>query len=155
MRGEIIGSGQPLLGVLSRKIVAAPRAGPRSGSAILAVVSQNSELLRAWMTAVNRRRLEDQLELTHPEFEMVESRALPGAARVMGREQLRSYSYGWARNWSDWEWRAEEMIELPPDRVVLDATLRLKGLRSSIWVERRWAYLVVIRDELILRVDGF
>ena len=50
---------------------------------------------------------------------------------------------------------ANELIELPPDRVVLDATLRLRGLRSSIWVEHRWAYLFVIRDGLVLRVDGF
>jgi hypothetical protein len=38
---------------------------------------------------------------------------------------------------------------------VFDATLRLRGLRSSIWVEHRWAYLVVIRDGLILRDEGF
>jgi hypothetical protein len=38
---------------------------------------------------------------------------------------------------------------------VLDATLRLRGLRSSICVEHRWAYLFVIRDGLVLRVDGF
>ncbi len=107
------------------------------------------------MAAVNERRLEDQLELTHPGFEMVESTALPGAASVTGKEQLRSYSYGWARNWSDWEWREEEIVELPPDRLLLVATLRLKGLRSSIWVERRWAYLATIRDGLLLRLDGF
>jgi hypothetical protein len=38
---------------------------------------------------------------------------------------------------------------------MFDATLRLRGLRSSIWVEHRWAYLLVIRDGLILRDDGF
>jgi ketosteroid isomerase-like protein len=118
-------------------------------------VYENCEVVRAWMAAVNDRRLDDQLALTDPEFEMVESHALPGAARVKGREQLRSYSYGWARNWSDWEWREEEMTELPQDRVVLTALLRLKGLRSSIWVERRWAYLITVRDRMILRVDGF
>jgi hypothetical protein len=47
------------------------------------------------------------------------------------------------------------LIELPPDRVVLDSTLRLRGLRSSIWVEHRWAYLFVVSDGLILRNDGF
>jgi hypothetical protein len=38
--------------------------------------------------------------------------------------------------------------------VVLAATLRLRGLRGSIWVEHRWAYLFVIRDGLILRNHG-
>jgi hypothetical protein len=100
-------------------------------------------------------RVDDMLALTHPEFEMTEASALPGAVHVRGREGLRSYAYGWAKNWSEQEWLEHEIVELPPDRVVLDATLRLRGLRSSIWVEHRWVYLFVIRDELILRDDGF
>jgi hypothetical protein len=107
------------------------------------------------MAAVNDRRHDEQLAMTHPDFELTESDALPGAARAKGRDGLLSYSYGWARNWSAWEWQEEELIELPPDRVLLMATLRLKGLRSSIWVERRWAYLWLIREGLVLRLDGY
>jgi hypothetical protein len=118
-------------------------------------VPENAELVRAWQDAANLGRVEDLLSLSHPEFEMTEASVLPGAAHVKGLDALRSYCHGWARNWSEWEWREEELIELPPDRVVLDATLRLRGLRSSIWVEHRWAYLFVIRDGLILRNDGF
>ena len=99
--------------------------------------------------------MDDMLALTHPEFVMTEARSLPGATEVRGREALRSYSFGWARNWSDWEWVEEEVVELPPDRVVLVATLRLRGLRSSIWVAHRWAYLFAVRDGLIVRNDGF
>src|ERR1700741_2008300 len=93
--------------------------------------------------------------LTPPELEMPEASALPGAVHVVGIEALRSYGYGWRRNWSQWEWREEELIELPPDRLGFVATLRLRGLRSTIWVEHRWAYLFVVRDGLILRDDGF
>ena len=118
-------------------------------------MSENLELVRAWIAAVNLGRQEESVALAHPEFEMTEASSLPGAAHVRGREELRSYGYGWVRNWSEWEWREEELIDLPPDRVVLDSTLRLRGLRSSIWVEHRWAYLFVIRDGLILRQDGF
>jgi hypothetical protein len=118
-------------------------------------VPGNIELVRAWHRAAAESRIEDLLALTHPDFEMTEASVLPGAVHVKGREGLRSYSYGWRKNWSAWEWREEEVLELPPDRVIVDATLRLKGLRSSIWVEHRWAYLFVIRDGLILRDDGF
>jgi hypothetical protein len=122
-------------------------------------VSENAELVRAWHKAAekaaNLDRLEDLLALTHPEFEMTESSALPGAAHVKGLEALRSYCYGFARNWSECEWREEDLVDLPPDRVMFEATLRLRGLRSSIWVEHRWVYLLVIRDRLILRDDGF
>jgi len=118
-------------------------------------VSENIELVRAWHRAAMEGRVEDMLALTHPEFEMTEASALPGAARVSGRDGLRSYAYGWAKNWSEQEWLEHEIVDLPPDRVVLEATLRLKGLRSSLWVEHRWAYLFEIRDGLILRDDGF
>jgi hypothetical protein len=118
-------------------------------------VSENIELVRAWHEAAFKGRVEDMLALTHPEFEMNEASALPGAAHVKGREGLLSYARGWARNWSEWEWLEHEIIELPRDRVLFDATLRLRGLRSSIWVEHRWVYLLEIRDGLVARDDGF
>jgi hypothetical protein len=118
-------------------------------------VSDNAELVRAWQAAANDGRVEDLLALTHPDFEMTEASALPGATRVKGLEAMRRYCYGFSKIWSDGEWLENELLELPPDRIVLDATLRLRGLRSSIWVEHRWAYLFVIRDGLVLRNDGF
>jgi hypothetical protein len=118
-------------------------------------VAGNAELVRAWQQAASDGRIEDLLALSHPEFEMIENSVLPGAVHVKGREALRTYAYGWARNWSQWEWVEHELLELPRDRVVLDTTLRLQGLRSSIWVEHRWAYLFVIRDGLVVRNEGF
>jgi hypothetical protein len=114
-----------------------------------------SEIVRARMQATNSGRLEDQLALAHPDFEMTEASSLPGAATVSGRDGLRGYGLGWARNWSEWHWREHELVEFPPDRALLDSTLRLRGLRSSIWVERRWSYVFLIRDGMVLRMDGF
>jgi len=33
--------------------------------------------------------------------------------------------------------------------------LRLRGLRSGIWVEHRWAYVFTLRDGKLVRQDGF
>jgi ketosteroid isomerase-like protein len=118
-------------------------------------VAGNAELVRAWHEAAYLGRLDDLLALTHPDFEMTEPSALPGATHVKGREALRSYCYGWAKNWSGTEFVEHQLVEIPPDRVAVEYTLRLKGLRSSIWVEHRWAYLLEIRDGLIVRDDGF
>lgn len=115
----------------------------------------NAELVRKWHRLATVGPPEDLLALTHPDFEMNEASALPGATRVSGLDELGRYARGWQRNWSEWEWREHELIELPPDRVVFDATLRLKGRKSSIWVEHRWAYLIVVRDGLIARNDGY
>jgi len=118
-------------------------------------MTANVELVRAWQRAANGGDLDELLARTHPEFEMNEASVLPGAVRVKGLEALRSYCYGWARNWSEWEWHEHEALELGPNRVMLDSTLRLRGLRSSVWVEHRWAYLFEIRDGLVVRNDGF
>jgi ketosteroid isomerase-like protein len=118
-------------------------------------VSENVELVRTWQRAAELGDIEQLLALTHPEFVMTEAGSLPGAVTVHGREELRSYAYGWARNWSGQEWVELQMLELPDGRVMLDSTLRLRGRRSSIWVEHRWVYLFAIRDGLILRNDGF
>ena len=118
-------------------------------------MGENAELVRAWHEAARRGRIDEIVALSHPDFEMNESSALPGAAVVKGLDALRSYCYGWAKNWSETEFIEHELIEIPPDRVAVEYTVRLKGLRSEIWVEHRWAYLMEIRDGLIVRNDGF
>jgi ketosteroid isomerase-like protein len=115
----------------------------------------NADVVRAWVRACNTDELDGALALIDPEFEMVEAALLPGAAHVRGAEQFKSYTYGWRRNWSGWDWRVEEIIEVPPDRVVLVATLWLRGLRSGIEVERRWCYVFTVREGRLLRQDGY
>jgi ketosteroid isomerase-like protein len=115
----------------------------------------NLELVRAWMQACDGADTEAALGLLDPAFEMFETPALPGAVTTTGIEAVRRYFAGWRRNWSEWEWREEEAIELPPDRVLVMSLLRLKGLRSGISVEHRWAYLFTLRDGKLLRQDGF
>jgi len=95
------------------------------------------------------------LALVDPEFEMREASSLPGAVAVSGVAGMERYMRGWARNWSRTDWRAEEITDLGGGRVLVVATLALRGLRSSIDVERRFAYLFTVRADRILRQDGF
>jgi ketosteroid isomerase-like protein len=39
--------------------------------------------------------------------------------------------------------------------VFVIALLRLRGRRSGIWVEHRWAYLFTVRDGKLSRQDSF
>jgi ketosteroid isomerase-like protein len=116
---------------------------------------ENVDLVRAWLRAVNEDDPETWLAYVDPAFEMVESQTLPGAARVSGLEELRTYGLGWRRNWSEWEWREEKVTDMPPDTVLLVATLWLRGLRSGAEVERRWAYLFTVRNGTLLRQEGY
>ncbi|MFL5866410.1 MAG: nuclear transport factor 2 family protein [Thermoleophilaceae bacterium] len=116
---------------------------------------ENVDLVRAWIAACNGDDTGIAIALCDPGFEMTESSELPGAATTAGVDGLRRYFAGWQRNWSEWDWQEEEILDLPPDMVLVMALLKLRGLRSGIWVERRWAYLFTVRDGKLLRQDGF
>jgi ketosteroid isomerase-like protein len=118
-------------------------------------MGSNLDLVRSYMRAVNDDAMDITRSLAHPEIEYSEASDLPGAAHALGIDELLSYAYGWRKNWSEWDWREEEILDLPPDRVLVVATLRLRGLRSGIWVEHRWAYIFTVRDGLILRLAGY
>jgi len=117
-------------------------------------VSAISDVARNWIRAINTRGAEDVLAMVTPDFEMVESSALPAAARVSGAEELSRYMAGWERNWSDWEMREVELIEVPPAHAVLVADLKLRGRHSGIEVSRRWVYLFRIRRDRIAAQIG-
>jgi ketosteroid isomerase-like protein len=115
----------------------------------------NVELVRAWMRACHGADLEGAFALVDPDFEMTETPALPGAATTSGLDALERYFAGWRRNWSEWAWLEEELLDLPPDKVLVMARLKLKDLRSGIWVEHLWAYLFTVCDGKLVRQDGF
>lgn len=118
-------------------------------------MSANTDLVREWIAALNSHDPEQSLALVTPDFELAESTTLPGAATAKGPEGLRRYGEGWARNWSDWHMREVEMIDVPPAHVVLVADLALRGIRSGIDVERRWIYLMTLRDGKVMSQIGY
>ena len=72
---------------------------------------ENIEVVRRFVRAVNEG--EDDLSgICQADFVLTESKTLPGAATVSGLDELRSYARGWERNWSEWEWREEEIEEV-------------------------------------------
>lgn len=107
---------------------------------------------REWLNAWKDFRAEAHEYLSLDDEHVLVVGRMSGTGQA---ERTRADTEIWAKIWSDADWREEELIELPPNRVALDATLRLRGLRSSIWVEHRWWYVFEIRDSLILRNDGF
>jgi ketosteroid isomerase-like protein len=116
---------------------------------------KNVVLVSRWIRACNARDFDAALALARPDFEMTEAPALPGAHRLSGHEELRRYFEGWLRQWSDWSWQADEIVDAPRGQVFLDARLALLGLRSNAWVERRWAYVFTVRDGMLARQHGF
>ena len=89
---------------------------------------ENVELVRKWIRACTGTDPESAIALCDPAFEMTESHTLPGAATTSGLDGLRRYFAGWKRNWSDWDWEEQEVEDIPPDKVLVMALLRLRGL---------------------------
>jgi ketosteroid isomerase-like protein len=118
---------------------------------------ENVEVVRKWMQECSGAEgdIDAALRLVDPEFEMTEAPSLPGAHSLRGHDALRRYFAGWRRNWSEWSWHADEVIDVPPDVVVVDARLSLRGLRSAALVEHRWAYVFKLRGARLVRQDGF
>lgn len=116
---------------------------------------KNVEIVREWMRACTGGDIDAALDLVDPQFEMTEASSLPGAHSLRGHDALRRYFSGWQRNWSDWSWQAQEVIDVPPDKVIVDARLSLRGLRSTAWVERRWAYVFQLQRGKLIRQDGY
>src|SRR3954447_12213447 len=100
-------------------------------------MQENVEVVREWMHVCGDPQgdIDAALRLVDPEFEMTEAPSLPGAHSLRGHDALRRYFAGWRRNWSEWSWHADEVIDVPPDTVVVDARLSLRGLRSTALVE--------------------
>src|SRR3954453_12805665 len=96
---------------------------------------ENVEVVREWMRVCNEGDIDAALDLVDPEFEMTEAPSLPGAHSLRGHEALRRYFHGWQRNWSEALWQAQEVIDVPPDRVAIDATVALRVRRSTAWVK--------------------
>jgi ketosteroid isomerase-like protein len=120
-------------------------------------VSHNVDVVRAWIATINAGHSEPEpvIALVTPDFELVESSTLPGAARAQGIDELRRYFYGWLRNWTDWRLEEEEIVDVPPDKVILIATLHLRAAHTGIDLARRWVYLYTVRDGKLAKQVGF
>lgn len=111
-------------------------------------------VVRAYMEACNGDDLEAVLCLLDPEIELHESETLPGTVSAVGIEEVRRYLEGFDAHWSSFHW---EPLEVQPsgDRVAVRARLSFVGRRSSVEVEREWAYCFTVRGGKLLRQDGF
>jgi ketosteroid isomerase-like protein len=113
---------------------------------------ENVELVRSvyegWL------RGEIGLDKLDPEISMVESGALPGAASAYGIEAVERYLRSFAKHWEQIRFEPQEYIDAG-NQVVVVAQLVGQGKKSGIEVRRTWAYVWTVRDQKILRMQGY
>ncbi len=114
----------------------------------------NLEVVKAWVDACNRGDVEAALGLCDSSIELVEATALPGAVTATGTDAVRRYLERFAAHWSEGEWLPEEFEE-SGDKVFMRASLKLRGRRSGIEVDREWIYVFTLRDGKLISQEGF
>jgi ketosteroid isomerase-like protein len=124
------------------------------------VVSQgNLELARQGYEVLNRGEIDRFVaEFVHPDYEFHTGVRVPSIPRVVrGRDGLRA----WIQQWylEPWEGQLhmdlERIEELDDGRVLAFLTLRAKGRGSGIPVDTEYAHILMFRQGVCRRVDGF
>lgn len=113
---------------------------------------ENVELIRSlyegWLNG------EMGLDKLDPEIAMFESSTLPGAASAVGIDAVQRYIESFARYWHEIRFEPQEYLDAG-DRVVVVARLIGRGKTSGVAVERVWAYVWTVREQKVLRMDGY
>ena len=116
----------------------------------------NSETVQKVFAAFNRGDVEAALETAQPDFEMDWSNSIgPLKGVYSGREELLEFWQRFIDAWEEWNWDAEEVIELDEDRLVVVNHLRLRGRGSGARVDATGAQLWTFRDGLSESVKLF
>jgi ketosteroid isomerase-like protein len=117
-------------------------------------MDETERVARAWVDACNGADPGRLLALLHPDVELHEARALPGAVSAVGREAVMRYLERFTTHWSSFYWEPLEW-QTAGDRAQLRANLQLEGRKSGISVNREWYYVFTVRDGMLLRQDGY
>lgn len=112
------------------------------------------DVVKAWVDACNDGDADGAVALCDSSMELVEAEALPGAVTATGIDAVRRYLERFSAHWSEAQWLPQEFLE-SGDKVFMRARLRLRGRVSGIEVDREWIYVFTVRDEKLIRQEGF
>lgn len=110
--------------------------------------------VREYVDACNGDDLERVFAILHPDVELHEASALPGAVSAVGTDAVRRYLARFETHWSAFRWEPLE-LRVAGDRALMRARLHLVGRNSGIEVDREWIYVFTVRDGKLLRQDGY
>lgn len=116
-------------------------------------MSQNAEIVRAFIDAVNRGDWDAALKDAAPGFEVDLSRAVGPLHGVYGLDEIRRMWEEFAEAWESTRIDADELIEAGED-VVGSWTLYVRG-RDGMEVRSRVTWVVTVREGAIVRCCMF
>jgi len=118
--------------------------------------SENVELVERFLDRVNRDELDLALSDIDPDAVLDWSRSeAPDGGIHRGREAWSRWIHSRREGLSGARFDPEELIDLPPDRVVLVAYLRGVGRASGLEAEGLGASIIQVRDGLLTGITMF
>ena len=90
-----------------------------------------------------------------PDVELVPLRAVLDGSIYRGHEGLRRWLDDMSEDWSEFELTLQEVRELRPGCVLVQATIRLRGRSSGVAVDSPAAWLCDMRAAKVARIRFF
>lgn len=113
------------------------------------------ETIRKGIAALNRGDVDGMKAAVDPEVELVPLRAVLDGSTYHGHEGLRRWMGDIAEDWTEYELTLHEVRELRPGRLLVRATMRLRGRSSGVAVDSPAAWLCDMRAAKIARIRFF
>jgi len=115
---------------------------------------ENVEIVRSLADAVQRGDSAAALSILDVDVEWHDQAAIPGAEVHRGREAVRRHFEQWFDAWEEIEYTPEELLD-EDDRVLVVIRRRGKGKGSGVEVSDQVIHVYTVRDEKIVRFEGF
>jgi ketosteroid isomerase-like protein len=113
------------------------------------------ETIRAAVAALNRGDVEALAAALDPDVELVPLRAVLDGSVYRGHEGLRRWLDDMSEDWVGFQLGLEEVRELGGGRVLVQASMRMRGRSSGVAVDAPAAWLCDMRAGRVRRIRFF
>jgi ketosteroid isomerase-like protein len=111
-------------------------------------------MIREGIAALNRGDVEDMLATLDPDVELVPLRGALDGSVYRGHDGMRRWLEDMKEDWKEFELRVEDVREIGPGRLLVQATMGLRG-RSGVALDTSAAWLCDMRDGKAFRIRFF
>jgi ketosteroid isomerase-like protein len=115
------------------------------------VSAKDVETIREGIAALNRRDVDGIAATLDPDVELVPLRAVLDGSAYRGHEGMRRWLADMSEDWTDFEFALDDVRELGPGRVLVQATMHLRG-QSGVALDSPAAWLCDMRDGRVSRI---
>ena len=113
------------------------------------------ETIRDGIAALNRGDADGIAATLDPDVELVPLRAVLDGSVYRGHEGMRRWLADIAEDWTEYELTLEDVRELWPGRVLVLATMRMRGRASGVTLDSPAAWLCDMRAGKVARIRFF